>query len=333
MRIRTLATTLLLLTPCITAFAQLSDTEPAIQNACKTFAKAQLPKTDRPTPEEAKALTGCVSENLYYGIGQPADPVKARKCAYVEMDSNSDMIFAGKAMLMTVYAIGKGAKRNIDVALKLACEVEGAPAEIAGRIAHLQSMKADPEEDFDLCDDVTSGFMMGACAGHNEKVDQVKRQALLNGLTAKWSADERQAFQTLQGVFDKFVQSRIENEVDATGTARAAMAIGEESNLRKDFLDALERFEKGQLPHFTAAQFSQADAGLNAAYGKIQRQKNLSAGTVTQKSIRETQRVWLQYRDAWVAFGQKKYPAVSADSWKTWLTQQRTKMLKDFLEQ
>ena len=198
---------------------------------------------------------------------------------------------------------------------------------------HLQAMKKDPEEDFDVCDDVTSGFMMGACASHNEKADGAKRQARLNALTSQWSADERQALQTLQPAFDTFVQARAENEVDATGTARAAMAMGEESTLRKDFIDALERFEKGQLPHFTAAQFSQADAGLNTAYGKIQHRKDFSYGTVTQQGIRTTQRIWLQYRDAWVSFGQKKYPAVSADSWKTWLTQQRTKMLKDFFEQ
>jgi hypothetical protein len=64
-------------------------------------------------------------------------------------------------------------------------------------------------------------------------------------------------------------------------------------------------------------------------YSKIQHTKDLDRGDVTAQKIQETQRLWLPYREAWVVFGQKKYPAVSADSWRAWLTRQRTDMLNE----
>ena len=49
----------------------------------------ELPAADQPTPAEEKALAKCVSADLYFGFGQPADPVKARKCAYAEIDRDA----------------------------------------------------------------------------------------------------------------------------------------------------------------------------------------------------------------------------------------------------
>ena len=33
---------------------------------------------------------------------------------------------------------------------------------------------------------------------------------------------------------------------------------------------------------------------------------------------------WLKDREAWVAFGSIKWPQISADIWRTWLTRQRS---------
>jgi uncharacterized protein YecT (DUF1311 family) len=48
--------------------------------------------------------------------------------------------------------------------------------------------------------------------------------------------------------------------------------------------------------------------------------------------IRNTERAWLAYREAWVEFGGLKWPKVSADSWRTWLTQERTAELKQMVQ-
>src|ERR1051326_796884 len=179
----------------LTASAQLPFTSTETQNACKQWMKTGFPENDRPAAEDGTELAGCISEDLYYGIGRRADPVKARKCAYLEMNAGTDYVFSGKAILMMIYANGKGVRHNTELALRLACEIEGAPAEIEGRIAHLQELKqaSISAEAFDLCDDISSGSMTAARAIHNEKIEETRRQKRLNEMVAKWSPQEKEA--------------------------------------------------------------------------------------------------------------------------------------------
>jgi len=232
-----------------------------------------------------------------------------------------------------IYANGRGVRHNTDLALRLACEIEGTPAEIEARIAHLQDLKQSriTAEEFDLCDDITSGFMTGICAIHNEKIEETKRQKRLNELVAKWSPQEKEALNHLQRVFERYVEAHIENEVDIAGSANAAIAVAEKAALRDEFLETIKRFDKGQLPRFTAEESNRADGEMQAFYEAVR--NGMDDGSIggTSDTISYTQSIWLKYRDAWVAFGQKKYQSVSADSWKTWLTRQRVVILRSFL--
>ena len=107
---------------------------------CERVRELQPPVADRPDPEQARALAGCDSEALYHGIGMAADPVRARQCALLEAAGSDGRRsgFAGDAMLMTIYANGVGAERNLDLATAMACRTQGAPFEVAGRVHHLQ---------------------------------------------------------------------------------------------------------------------------------------------------------------------------------------------------
>jgi uncharacterized protein YecT (DUF1311 family) len=319
------------------AFCQNEISDPAVQQICQRVKDVALPAKDRPTFEEKKSLAQCDSEDLYYGFGKSADPVTARKCAYIEMDKGKDEepAFGGRAMLMMVYANGKGAERNFDVAIKLACTLQGAPAEMEGRVQHLAKLKEQhwAGNDFSICDDITSGYMQGFCAGQQERFEAVTRNNRLKLILGRWSADDQQAFAALRQAASEFFKSSTENEVDLSGTIRSAFQIQHEASLNDGFVSSLQQFELGHLPNFSAADFARADAALNAAYQKIQqKKKDDNWGTVTAEDIKKTQRVWIPYRDAWLVFGQKKYPGVSADSWKTWLTQERTRMLQHFLQ-
>lgn len=142
----------------------------------------------------------------------------------------------------------------------------------------------------------------------------------------------KKAFDSLRQSANKFFSTRVDNEIDASGSAHTAYLLGESIDLENDFIGSLENFENGQVPNFTSQQFSNADTKLNAIYKRIQTEtKDASWGTITNNGIMKTQREWLKYRDAWVKFGSIKYPAVSATSWKTYLTEKRIKMLEDFL--
>jgi hypothetical protein len=322
----------LLTSPSLSALAQSQIADALAQRTCAEVKDVALPVQDRPTPEEEKTLARCVSADLYFGFGRPADPAKARKCAYVEMKKGDEhLAFGGRTILMMVYANGKGAARNFDVALKLACEIGGAPVDIAGRVRRLQHLKEEnwTGATFSTCDYSAGKYMYEQCAILQDRFDKVERDKRLNGIVAKWSAGDRKAFHVLQAEAQKFFRAHAGLEIDLSGT----LEVHEMAFLERDLISTIERFERGELPKFSSDVFRATDAAMNAAYGRTQTATDSHWGTVTRESIQKGQLAWIPYRDAWVRFGRKKYSGVTAESWKTWLTQQRSGMLDRFLHE
>ena len=58
----------------------------AAEALCARSGDADPPASDQPTPLQRRSLAGCDGEALLYGIGQAADPFRARLCAFVERD-------------------------------------------------------------------------------------------------------------------------------------------------------------------------------------------------------------------------------------------------------
>ena len=309
------------------------------QALCRSVRGREPPAADRPTPDQAAALRGCSSEALYYGIGMPADPERARLCAFVEESQQEENVspypFTGRAMLMTIYANGLGARRDLDVAIHLACGIEGAPAESHGRVTRLAALRDQrwTGSDFHYCDDVTSGLAGGYCADHGATIAGARREAEFARLAARWPVEHRRSFAELRAAHGSYVEARGESEVDLSGTLRAAMQIGAEESLRDELLDMLRKLEARQAPAFTSAQFRLADASLNAAYRRILRaDQGDGPGAVTPEGIRRTQRAWLRYRDSFLAFAALRYPEVPRASLAAWLTRQRTELLANPIE-
>jgi hypothetical protein len=168
-------------------------------------------------------------------------------------------------------------------------------------LGHLEQLRADSTSGavYDVCDDITSGYMQGFCADKDARFDNARMARDLSALTAGWSPTERAAF-TDKAVFESFVTIRSDKEVDQRGTGRAAFMIEEEQSLRRDLLASLHAFEADSRPAYTADDFRRADSALNAVYAR-----SSPVGTVTRDGIRQTERVWL--------------------------TRQRVVMLRDFL--
>ncbi len=304
---------------------------------CRKVAGAAMPAADLPTPAEAAALADCSSQALYYGIGRPADPRAARLCAVVENRSADPQVddfgFTGDRMLMTIYANGRGADRDLDVATALACRSGFAPAEIDARVRHLARLKAEgwTGSDFSLCDDVTSGMMGGICADHDQLIARAERHRVLDALSAHWTAAERAAFAPLQKAAAAFVDARGENEVDQSGSARAAFVVGAEEKAEQAHARLLADAEAGRIASATAAQALAADAALNAAYRALMARAPAFARdtTLSAADLASTERAWLRYRDAWLAFAKVRYPALPPDALLTRLTRERTAQLAD----
>ena len=233
-------------------------TDPGAKQMCASVKDVELPAADRPTPAEEKALAKCVSADLYFGFGQPADPVKARKCAYAEMDRDAKAPIGGKAMLMMIYANGKGATRNFDVAIKLACSIGGSPGDDTGRVYQLDRLKKQnwAGNNFSVCDHSSGREMYEQCAILSERFDKVERDQKFNELTAGWKPAEKKAFHTFMEEANRFYEVQAKNGVNLEGT----FEIQEEIFFKNNLLSALQAFERGELPNYTAEEIQKAEA-------------------------------------------------------------------------
>jgi hypothetical protein len=300
---------------------------------CRELRGREPPASDRPDTAAAASLKGCDSEALYYGIGMPADPVKARQCAFLEAERDDGAVFSGRTMLMTIYANGRGAKRDLDVATHLACGIEGAPMESHGRVAHLAELKAKgwKGQDFHFCDDITSGLAMGYCASHEAGMAGALRERALAAMSSGWTGAEKQAFARLLTAHNAYVEAHGSGEVDLSGTARAAMAIQAEEALRDELVELLDHLRSGRALPTPAARLPAEDAALNAAHRKRLQQtggEEAGPGAVTADGIRAAERAWLRYRDAFLAFAAVKFPRIPRDELAAWLTRRRTALLE-----
>ncbi len=307
------------------ALCQSGLTDPGALKICAAVKDVALPKEDRPSPQEAKALAGCNSEELYYGFDKKPDFERARKCAYLEMDRGNNAPFAGKAILMMAYANGKGAARNFDVALKLACEVPGGPGDVAGRVHQLARLKqANWNGDgFSICDHSGDRYMYTQCAILDYRFDHLDREKKLDSFAAKYTPAQKKAFQALRRAAAAYFKVEAAKGIELSATHE----IQEDGFLERGFIASLEQLENGGLPKFSAEEAAKREAGMKAAFDQALSHKRPGSSNVTPPGLKETQQAWLRYREAWIRFGKVKYPAVSEASWKGWLDEQRTELL------
>lgn len=307
MRSSTSLLALFLLTGLHTAFCQSTISDPGAKQMCASVKNVELPVADKPTLAEEKALASCVSVDAYFGFGQPADPVKARKCAYAEIDRGAKLPLGGKAILMMVYANGNGATRNYDAAIKLACEIGGAPGDDACRVYQLDRLKKQnwAGNNFSVCDHSSGREMYEQCAILSERFDKIERDQKFNELTSAWKPAEKKAFHTFMEEANRFYEIQAKNGVNLEGT----FEIQEEIFFKNNLLSALEAFERGELPKYSAEEFQRAEAAEQAAYLRTQNGPVTKWGTITRESVRKSQDEWLRYRNASISSAGKSIPA------------------------
>jgi hypothetical protein len=330
MRSHFILSPILLIIAYCPAFSQTSITDPRAKQACASVEQVEPPAADRPTAAEEKALASCVSLDAYYGLGEPADPLKARKCAFAEMDRGTKSALSGKAILSMVYANGNGVERNYDVALKMACTIGDAPGDAAGRVYQLLRLKKENSEArFAICDHSSGRDLYEQCAILQARFDKVERDQQLEKFTASWSARDKKAFRAFWSEVERFAKVQASNGVDLEGT----FEIQEEVFLINRAMDTLKEFESGALPKHSADEAHTAQAAEAAEYLKTQTGSASQWGTLTRASVKNSEDEWQRYRSAWISFGKRKYPAVTEDSWNAWLDQERIQVLNRFMHE
>jgi hypothetical protein len=320
-----------------------------VQRTCLRSATIPIPRADLPSAAQAARLTSCNSEALYYGLSGKPNYVRARKCAYLERAAGNHFPVAGSAILSMIYANGLGVKRDLPLATKFACEAGGAPAEINGRVAHLQdlaAMRGSTRPRFEFCDDITSGYMDGICTGIAATYRDARRDKAIARITSGYTPRQRAAFAVLEGSAANYFNAHARNEVDLGGTARTAFWIEDIQHDWNGFLRDLRVFEAGELPMEPRSATYQADERLEGILRRVLAEPSLRqrpparfpppgipaiGGTISREGIRADQRLWLSYREAWLRFAALRKPTLPRATVYAWITDRRIRNLRCLL--
>ncbi len=302
---------------------------------CRSLRNLSPPASDQVNGARRAALAGCDAEKLYYGIGVPAQPEKARDCAMLKSRDGGDP-FGGAALLSMIYANGRGAAKDLDLAIHFACYIEGAPAEMAGRVEHLMKIRAGqaPGKEFSVCDDATSGMLTGFCVAHDERIAKVALEGRVDSMLTGMSGAQKAAFFRLRSAMNDYAEKSASNEVDLTGSMRGVFFSQRRDEVRSAWSKLLKAMENGEAVH-PKAGLASSDKELNRVYRRIMSKPmpySDMSGAVTRDGIRIAERAWINYRDAWVAYAKARHPKVDAMALKAKLTELRTEFLKSLVD-
>ena len=285
-----------------------------------------------PAPSAVKAPPGCNAIDLYDRKRSQASTSQAewdqvRACALAKNDND---------VLMMLYANGYGVPRDMDRAIHHACIVDFASkGEMEARIEHLAS-GPKPGQYIDVCDDIQSGRMGAVCTARREAQDRRLRDTRMERAARTLPATSRSAFTKLRQAAERYASEAGSAETDMQGTAAADFALQNQASLREQALQAMLDTIAGKLPPASAEDFAQWDRQLNDAYGKVMAIPSIQDGhpdrigdsTIEHSAVRKDQRLWLAYRDAFLAFGASLPSGPGADAIRTLLTSQRTTALR-----
>jgi uncharacterized protein YecT (DUF1311 family) len=206
------------------------------------------------------------------------------------------------------FANGDGVERNFGIAELFLCRARGemAPMEFEGMFTHLQKMRSGEETSpLAFCDYAASGFSANYCAGvrHEKVMPQLERR--LETLRAQQAGHPSFAkLLELGGTYASNEAWRL-GEMTRGGTGHIAYMLDAEVDQMERFVRSLERWSRERAPAASAAQEKQADRELNEAY----RAAVAELGGIDdenaaewQRHLREAQRSWIGYRDAFAAY-------------------------------
>lgn len=316
--------------------------ESQTQSICEAAKKTPLPAEagQLSRVDTSGGSAACDAKALYYGYQGAPDYRAALACGYRQRahpDPNGMDPFAGPGVLTMLYANGQGVARNYGLALRFACEIDGASdAETEGRVEHLVALRDGKQKaaaPFDLCDDTTSGFMMGACTQIAQKKKDSGRGAGLDELKAALPAAAQALFPKLAAAEHAFEQTRMANEIDLSGSGRASFQLEDQGKLRDQFLLNLRNFAKGVAPRVAAEQATQAQKAEQAAYQATQAapKSTWQYGTVKPAGIAATETAWRALRAEWLQFAAKAYSGLAPGAVATELDRLRTHQLRSLL--
>ncbi len=324
-----------------------------LKSICSAARAAVIPTGDFPNSADRVRLKDCNPLLLYYGDphdtkGLTPNYGDARKCAYLAREHdfkwtrfdnfkvignpNDGITNEPLETLSLIYAKGDGVALDLDLALRFACEKDEG-WEVDDEIQTLDWLKSNPGWSYEgICGLASPTF--NPCAGLDLVPKWQGFNRRLQAFMAHSSLRQSQALEVLsQAEKGYFWLDNVDydNPRDMGGPEH-------DFEMQEGLLESLEAAQK-KPPYYTDADSRRADADLNRTYRQALKASDeyftkvgLDTGEPRTERLHDTERAWLKYREAWVAFGALRWPQVSAVSWRTWLTRQRTAELKYLLQ-
>jgi len=306
------------------------------QKACAPFEHYQPGPAAQPTEQDRKTFAGdkdCLP--FFYDPAGANDYDKGRRCCLARGDCNRELAMA--------FANGWGTKRDLDAATYFLCRAGGemAPAEHWGMLQFLHGLRTGKETgSLDFCDQVTSGVGASWCTGLAFERKEVEWDRRIQTVEQPLGKEARQALAALRKAAAAFMQedSALTAEPNRGGTIYSSMVL--EGRIRRGdaFAADLERYTRNRAPAASPAALESADGALNTAYKKLVAlsgpcpKDDPYCGNYDRDVVRDAQRSWLPYRDAWIAFYRLRWkeaapPEALDREIAAALTEQRTKEL------
>jgi len=174
------------------------------------------------------------------------------------------------------------------------------------------------------------------CALRDQKLEKMGFTALKKSMEQR-SPEEQTSYDRLVVSFHVFYKLHEESEEGHSCTYCGALEEFDHVAMNYQFLAMAGGLGASGFPTLTASDLSHAEASLNRAYrarlAEIPPEKCPAipysiSQCVSGADARETERAWMRYRDAWIAFAGLRWPDVPAEVWSTQLSRLRTKQLE-----
>ncbi len=294
-----------------------------LPTTCSAYASVPLP-AEAAEGVVPKSYPSCASYRSYRGIGRPVNFPKARTCAWrerlaqkAELGQNpaepTALIVGGSLILADMYFNGAGVKKNIPLAMRLACESEEGMAMLALHDITSPKFSASAHTPFEFCDYAVTTMTMDFCVSYASEIDDARRNRYYGSLKSSMTPAQQAAFTKLVAAKDTYINAHA-SEVYQGGTIRAIRTTGSQDILENLFHTELVHFERGKWPELSENQVRVADTLLQQQYAKTLKQlstqskESIDDGAVTADHLASVEQIWKNYRDAWVAFAALRYP-------------------------
>lgn len=304
-------------------------------------------------PSAALATTACQGFDLYYSelpkhferarwcvlaklglfskVVNPSDAQAAQTAVGGDFNDPSGISGSDDLTLAMIYANGEGVQRNLPLARQFVCQdsdliAAGPPDELLARFDKM----VENGGRFDICSDGGEDFGRSVnfnCLNLQDGKVIGQTRKLEHSILASGSPAQRAAFVALTGAHSDFgiAYSELSAQICDGGTGCGPIQEADSLAIDRPWLAALAAVQAGSPPcsAIDASAFAPLDAELNRQYKEaLSEAAEGDPGKSIAPLIRGADRTWLAYREAWVRFGQLRWPAVPANQWRAWQTKE-----------